>query len=114
MTDKHTPGPWYIRTNRHPETDGRPWGWLDAAPPGGPQRNIPGVTVTWTRGCTSEANARLIAAAPDLLEVVQKYLAWARAEDDHEGTTFWDRVDMYREVDALAKAAITKATGEGA
>ena len=65
MSRKCTPGPWYIRTNRHTSTDGRPWGWLDAAPPGGPQRNIPGVQVTWTRGEASEANARLIAAAPD-------------------------------------------------
>ena len=70
MTAQHTPGPWYIRTNRHTSTDGRPWGWLDAAPPGGPQRNIPGVQVTWTRGESSEANARLIAAAPELLAVV--------------------------------------------
>jgi len=68
---KHTPGPWYVRTNRHPETDGRPWGWLDAKPPGSGQNAIPGVSVTWTRGERSEANARLIAAAPDMLEKLQ-------------------------------------------
>jgi hypothetical protein len=65
MSTQHTPGPWYIRINRHPETDGRRWGWVDAAPPGGDKNKIPGVNVTWTQGETSEANARLIAAAPE-------------------------------------------------
>lgn len=57
-----TPGPWYVRTNRHPTTDGRPWGWLDAAPPGGPQRAISGVRVEWEGGDTSAVNARYLAA----------------------------------------------------
>lgn len=101
MTDKHTAGPWYIRTNRHPDTDGRPWGWLDAAPPGGPQRNIPGVTVTWTRGCTSEANARLIAAAPDLLAALRGMLNIGETKAEYDAA-------IQRAVDAIAKA-----TGEG-
>jgi len=58
-----TPEKWFIRTNRHTSTDGRPWGWLDAAPPGGPQKEISGVRVTWTQGDASEANARHIALA---------------------------------------------------
>lgn len=57
-----TPGPWYVRTNRHPTTDGRSWGWLDAAPPGGPQRAIAGVRVEWEGGDTSAVNARYLAA----------------------------------------------------
>lgn len=66
-----TPGPWYTRTNRHPGTDGRPWGWLDPMPPGGPQGHIAGVRVTWTRGERSEANARLIAAChPEALRAL--------------------------------------------
>lgn len=57
-------------------------------------------------------NARLIAAAPELLEVVQKYIAWSEAESDHNGTTFQERVEMCREVDELARAALAKAQGE--
>ncbi len=57
-----TPGEWYVRTNRHPTTDGRSWGWLDAAPPGGPQRSISGVRVEWEGGDTSAVNARYLAA----------------------------------------------------
>ena len=68
---KHTPGPWYLRTNRHTDTQGREWGWIDTAPAGGQQRRIPGVEVTWTRGAVSHANARLIAAAPELLEACE-------------------------------------------
>ena len=109
MVDKHTAGPWYIRTNRHPDTDGRPWGWLDAAPPGGPQRNIPGVTVTWTRGCTSEANARLIAAAPDLLEALQSIVDCC--EEDHAARDYASR---QTEIRGIARYAIAKATGESA
>ena len=47
-----------------------------------------------------------------LLEVVQKYIAWSEAENDPKGTTFWERVEMCREVDELARAAI-KAVEEG-
>lgn len=68
---KPTPGPWYVRTNRHTDTDGRPWGWLDAAPPGGGQANIRGIQATWTRGDRSEANVRFIAAChPEALRAL--------------------------------------------
>ena len=45
-----------------------------------------------------------------LLEVVQKFVAWSEAERNHSGTTFWQRVEMCREVDALAHAAIRART----
>jgi len=57
-----TPGPWYLRTNRHTTTDGRAWGWLDTKPPGGSQYAPPGLQITWERGSKSEANAAYIAA----------------------------------------------------
>lgn len=57
-----TPGPWYLRTNRHPTTNGRAWGWLDTQPPGGSQYGPPGLQITWERGSKSEANADYIAA----------------------------------------------------
>lgn len=58
------------------------------------------------------ANAHLIAAAPDLLEALQLFVAWSEAERNHEGTTFWGRVEMLTALDASASAAIAKATGE--
>ncbi len=57
-----TPGVWYMRTNRHPTTDGRSWGWLDLRPPGSDQRPIPGLRAEWERGNKSEANVAYIAA----------------------------------------------------
>ena len=64
------------------------------------------------RNSNNANDARLIAAAPELLEVVQKFVAWSEAERDPSGTTFWQRVEMCREVDALASAAIAKAEGQ--
>jgi len=60
----------------------------------------------------NDSDARLIAAAPDLLAALQKFVAWSEAESSHEGTTFWERVEMLRELDAAAAVAIAKATGE--
>ena len=55
---------------------------------------------------------RLHAVNQELLEVVQKYIAWSEAENDHKETTFWERVEMCREVDAIARAASAKAEGQ--
>ena len=57
------------------------------------------------------SNASLIAAAPELLEALEKLVAWSKAESDHKGTTFWERLEMLRDLDASAAAAIAKATG---
>jgi hypothetical protein len=90
---KHTPGPWvindlYAETEIHgPQNSGamiavmRPWGMASDEP--NPQH----------------ANARLIAAAPELLEALQGVLRVAdRATDEFDA----------------ARAAIAKATGSAA
>jgi len=97
---KHTPGPWFHRpeelhegkhrvAGRCPSVytviDGKAFGIADAlriqvVPPG--------------RDDIAEANARLIAAAPDLLEACRKALTCASINSD---------------VAALIRAAITKA-----
>lgn len=60
---KHTPGRLYIRTNRHPNTDGTPWGWVDLYEPGSMRQASPeGIQVTWSRGQKSEDNARRLVA----------------------------------------------------
>ena len=62
---KHTPGPWVVRRAEGSETldqictdESEPWIIADVS---GPERALP-----------VEANARLIAAAPDLLEALQE------------------------------------------
>ena len=47
----------------------------------------------------------------ELLEALEKFVAWSKAESDHKGTTFWERLEMLRDLDASAAAAIAKATG---
>ena len=64
-----TKGPLYMRTNRHPETDGTPWGWVDMYPAGSMNKASPaGVNVTWRRGDLSAVNARyIIESRPDTI-----------------------------------------------
>jgi len=85
MTDnQHTPGPW--RAKGHCiETEEYSFNWVASVQ----TSNVP----EW------EANARLIAAAPDLLEACQRALAEAVADDQDE----WF---------ANMRAAIAKATGQ--
>ena len=60
---EHTSGRLYIRTNRHPNTDGTAWGWVDLYPPGSMNQASPeGVQITWSIGRKSEANARRLVA----------------------------------------------------
>ena len=59
------------------------------------------------------ANARLIAAAPELLEACKRMMLWFEVEDDHSKMPeFMHRVDLCNQVEMLASAAIAKATGE--
>lgn len=104
MTTKHTPGPWYVGSGTY---EGR---------------NIYSVaSVTDDEGFTYQpivasaeddgikcwdANARLIAAAPDLLEALQRI---ADGQEMSGVFTFADVVLRYQEI---ARAAIARATGE--
>jgi hypothetical protein len=101
MSAKHTPGPWYVGTGfsdqgRHiyaaqkvRDEDGEEWHPLIA------------VTDDDERLVDWQANAQLIAAAPDLLEELRVALVCAE-------------VGLVPEAHTLAKfrAAIAKATGE--
>ena len=55
----YTPGPWTVRMSTHPET------WLVTAPPSGPAE------YRVVAHALPEPDARLIAAAPDLLAALQ-------------------------------------------
>ena len=66
-------------------------------------------------GSTQEekkANSMLIAAAPELLEACRQMMRWFEVEDDHsQMPVFMDRINLCKQVEILASAAIAKATG---
>lgn len=106
---KHTPGPWNIATE----------------PSGVRARHI--VADTYTTVCSFltsvknmcepeeiNANARLIAAAPDLLEAVKGFWQWAENQSKSQskgGHATFDMM-MLREQQEIAANVIKKATGE--
>jgi hypothetical protein len=97
MAKQATPGPWIVRQfpvsravyvmDSIPDTDGRVVANLIAAPNTNP---------AW------EANAYLIAAAPELLEACRELIAW----DDANRS-----LDFPQKIIDLARAAIDKAEG---
>lgn len=104
MSAAHTPGPWVWDStvwDYDPKEDA-PWLVTEASG----DRVLHGKIQ-----CPSEANARLIAAAPDLLEAIELFVAWSKDENHNTGSTFWGRIDMLRDLDSKAIAAIAKATG---
>lgn len=93
----HTPGPWGYWDAR--QGDGDPYYVVDAITDGADPLN--GGIQTIMEGCTPEANARLIAAAPDLLAALEVAVAEC---DQYRGVRFVG-IDVWR-------AAIAKARGE--
>jgi len=107
MTTKHTPGPWAINNPDHENfvTIG--------------SSSVRNIADVWAINgdCTEDerdANACLIAAAPELLEAAKLVLAWYEAEDDHSNTNFYQRMEMCRTSEAALRSAIAKATGSEA
>ena len=99
MTVQHTPGPWSAEI----PSASNGYVWID------PVDGCCGeIATVWNTHDNSEANARLIAAAPDLLEALKAVVNDWVAPDD---LPFEDG-----EMPALdaARAAIAKATGEAA
>ncbi len=97
---KHTPGPWTIERNER-GTSIKAIGPLQAEEYAGS---------AWLD--VSDVDARLIAAAPDLLEALKDLLPILDKAWDYDGDVFGrlhnDAVDAWRQ----ARAAIAKATGE--
>jgi len=79
----HTPGPW----------------WVDDDPGEGVevQDGFGRTASVWGDEDTAKANARLIAAAPDLLAALKAHLPWQ--EEPKQGWGIWQDA-----VDAIAKA----------
>ena len=102
-TTKHTPGPWEpIKLNSAPLAS-----WAVNAPGyGGRSPLVCGLE--HSKGgpilhAESEANARLIAAAPDLLATLQEL---------RESADYWSEYDVPLGIVDRSKAAIAKATGD--
>ena len=94
MNTKHTPGPWKVIS-------------VDWTPSGNARFEIEGICRTGI------ADARLISAAPELLEACRQMMRWFEVEDDHsQMPEFMDRLTLCHQVEVLASAAIAKATGE--
>lgn len=104
MSAKHTPGPWAIRYDYVVQAQSFDGGRL--------------VPVAQPYGVNSDgtdlfANARLIAAAPDLLEALSKFVEFA----EQYGEVVFSGggmpvIDAMNACTTKARAAITKATGE--
>lgn len=121
---KHTPGPWVVIERRHPYKDGSK---------AHIERNIytewdhPQLRGKYPIACVSvgigmdgekavkfvhidEANARLISAAPDLLEALRDFSEYVRAEQSStDGQVHYSNTQINRLV-FKARAAIAKAT----
>ena len=94
----HTPGPWKWDGNvcdYDPEQEA-PWLVLD------PDSSTTDPILRGEIHCGNPANARLIAAAPDLLKALQAMLTHMGMDEDEWNKPTFDQ----------ARAAIAKATGE--
>ena len=98
MKTKHTPGPWTV--GPWFDNDGQPEIIIEHVTPHG--NLVPAVALGGLVG--QEANARLIAAAPELLDALRGLLR-CMADDEEYGPDH--RV-------TIARAAIAKATGAAA
>ena len=96
---KHTPGPWF--THR----DGFSSVYVEARVGGGMLQEVACCGPTNEGSDQQEANARLIAAAPELLDALRGLLAL-----EEENLRGYDDIDVCAEVQ-FARAAIAKATG---
>ncbi|MFY4005997.1 hypothetical protein [Achromobacter denitrificans] len=97
MTTKHTPGPWRYQPGR------------DSRPPYVIRGSEGGFVVVGMTADRQEADAALIAAAPELLEALEAEEEWRGREDAGELDPEWDYETM---VAAKRRAAISKAKGE--
>ena len=101
MSTQHTPGPWNYR--KPSEDVPNVFYWIDGA------NGAPLADVKWHEQGAALADARLIAAAPDLLAALKllQFLASGRSAAGKSGLT----VNQLNEVMAAANAALAKARG---
>jgi hypothetical protein len=101
---KHTPGPWQLSRNQRntkARISGKEWEWFARI----------WVSIDGEPSPEGEANARLIAAAPDMLAALQMAAdtihSYHGDQTSHDG---WQNEEV-RDVWLAARAAVRKATG---
>lgn len=102
MTTQHTPGPWKARPSD--TNPARVWITQDAPPN---TKAVPFIAQCAEGNPQAEANARLIANAPELLAALERLYKmgeWQRTINDEMGATVGHAY-------SAARAAIAKATG---
>lgn len=80
MNTEHTPGPWRVLTKEEFKHTDDKYHCIIALD--GPKSNAPGFSIT---GCISIHDARLIAAAPDLLQTLEDAIGSFELETDLYG-----------------------------
>lgn len=106
-----TPGPWSVKVDDQSGI-GRTHSVYICTKAGWPEGQLARVNVQDGLG-EREANARLIAAAPDLYEAVAAFLAYDAGDDDAPDAGVRMMLD-YDHALTLARAALAKANGETA
>lgn len=106
MTTKHTPGPWYVR--------GAPGTFQHEQPrdiTSGPTLIATACMVNNMRGETL-ANARLIAAAPEMAEEIRKQIAWLKhARSECKGVIRESLLTGFDQSIKFLSAVLAKAEG---
>ena len=92
----HTPGPWFTRR------EGFSTVYIEARIGGGMLQEVAACGPTAAGIGQQEANAQLIAAAPELLSIVQEL---------QESAAYWSEYDVPLGIVDRINAAIAKATG---
>jgi hypothetical protein len=108
---KHTPGPWRIGSLKSFDGyTGQPFrnvwaGHNDAA-------TVVARAIRTEGAMTNDvdADANLIAAAPDLLQALKKLLEFVEGAAEGKDSFYWDEIN--KDEGSAARAAIAKATGE--
>jgi hypothetical protein len=110
MSAAHTPGPWLVEQWRNNQDDITGWRVTDSKGETLPESEYSGDSEE------AQANARLIAAAPDLLHdlreaasILRKYEALHRAKGTDESTA---KAEVNAALAVRFEATIAKATGE--
>jgi len=111
MSAKHTEGPWMANGYNIYQSGRKGTRHVAEVAYTGPHHTPPHEYPASCR-LQDEANARLIAAAPDLLEALGS-LSRHRPLMGSTGEYREGQLDLLQSIERIAKAAIAKATGEG-